>query len=163
MKITFIQTGGTIDKDYAQKAGTYNFEITEPAAKRVLEKVNPNFEYEIISVLKKDSLDITDEEREKIYDVCKNVQNSKIVITHGTDTMIKTAKKLNTLEGKVIVLVGASKPEKFYDSDASFNIGTAVGAVNILNKGIYIIMNGRVYDWNKCQKQQETGQFIEIL
>ena len=162
MKITFIQTGGTLDKDYAQKAKTYNFEISEPAVERILEKVNPNFKYEILSVLKKDSLDITLGDREKIYDVCKNIKNSKIVVTHGTDTMVETAKRLSDIKNKTIILVGASKPEKFYDSDAPFNIGTAIGAINVLNKGVYIAMNGRIYDWNRCKKQEKNGQFIEI-
>lgn len=162
MKITFIQTGGTIDKDYAQKAKTYNFEISEPAIKRILEKINPNFEYEVISILKKDSLDITSEDREKIYVVCKNVKNSKIVVTHGTDTMVKTAGRLIDIKNKTIILVGALKPEKFYDSDAPFNIGTAIGAINVLDEGVYVAMNGRIYDWNKCKKQEDTGQFIEI-
>ncbi len=161
MKITFIQTGGTIDKDYAQKAKTYNFEISEPAIKRILEKANPNFEYEIISILKKDSLDITEEERERIYNTCKTARNDKIIITHGTDTMVETAKKLSNIKDKIIILVGASKPEKFYDSDASFNAGTAIGAINVLEKGVYIAMNGRVYNWDMCKKQQETAQFID--
>ncbi|MDO9575611.1 MAG: asparaginase domain-containing protein, partial [bacterium] len=92
MKITFIQTGGTIDKDYPKLAKGYGFEIGEPAVKRILEKVNPNFGFEIISILKKDSLDITDEDREKIYEVCVKADSDKIIITHGTDTMIETAK-----------------------------------------------------------------------
>lgn len=161
MKITFIQTGGTIDKDYPKTTKGYAFEIAEPAVKRILEKVNPNFQFDIISILKKDSLDITNEDREKIYQVCKEINNNKIIITHGTDTMIETANKLSSIKGKVIILTGAMKPEKFSDSDASFNIGTATGAVNILNNGIYIVMNGRVYPWNKVKRNLETGQFIE--
>jgi len=135
MKITFIQTGGTIDKDYPKLAKGYGFEIGEPAVKRILEKVNPNFRFEIISVLKKDSLDITEEDREKIYEVCVKADNDKIIVTHGTDTMIETAKKLSAIKNKVMILTGAIKPERFSDSDASFNIGTAVGAIGILKMG----------------------------
>jgi len=161
MKITFIQTGGTIDKDYPKLAKGYGFDIGEPAVKRILEKVNPNFRFVIISVLKKDSLDITEEDREKIYEVCVKADNDKIIVTHGTDTMIETAKKLSEIKNKVIILTGAMKPEKFSDSDASFNIGTAVGAINILENGIYIAMNGKIYSWDRCKRNLKTGQVIE--
>jgi L-asparaginase len=161
MYITFIQTGGTIDKDYAQTAKTYNFEISEPAVKRVLEKVRPCFDFEIRSVVRKDSLDITESDRGKIYNECVNTKASKIIVTHGTDTMCRTAKVLSQIKNKTIVLVGSSKPEKFYDSDASFNIGVAVGAINRLPNGVYIAMNGRVYNWDKCYKREDDGMFIE--
>jgi L-asparaginase len=161
MKIVFIQTGGSIDKDYPKTQYGYAFEITEPAVKRILQKVNPNFEFEIISVLKKDSLDITEEDRKKIHEACQKAESNKIIITHGTDTMIETAKKLSNIKNKVIILTGATKPEKFSDSDAAYNVGTAIGAVNVLNKGVYIAMNGRIYAWNKVKRNPETGQFIE--
>ena len=161
MKIVFIQTGGSIDKDYPKTRYGYAFEITEPAVRRILQKVNPNFDFEIISILKKDSLDITEEDRKKIYQTCQKVKSNKIVITHGTDTMIETAKKLSAIKNKVIILTGATKPEKFTDSDASFNVGTAIGAINILNNGVYIAMNGRIYPWNHAKRNSKTGQFVE--
>ncbi len=161
MKILFIQTGGTIDKDYPKTTKGYAFEISEPAIKRILEKVNPSFEYEILSVLKKDSLDITESDREKIYNSCKKSKIDKIIITHGTDTMIETAKKLGSLKNKTIIITGSMRPERFSNSDASFNIGTAIGAINILENGIYISMHGRVYSWDKVNRNMETGQFIE--
>jgi len=159
LKITFICTGGTIDKDYASCAGTYNFDIMDPAVGVILERVNPNFEYEIKSVLKKDSLDMDDNDRQKVFDECSKTENNKIIITHGTDTMVNTAEKLKTIKKKVIILVGAAKPEKFHDSDAAFNIGTSVGAINILDNGIYITMNGRIYPWDQVKKNKDTGQF----
>ena len=161
MKITFICTGGTIDKDYATSAGTYNFEISEPAVNRIFRNINPNFEYEVKSILKKDSLDMTEEDRQIIYNSCKEVENDKIIITHGTDTMVKTAERLASLKDKVIILVGAAKPERFYGSDAPFNIGTALGAINILNKGVYIAMNGKIFEWNNVLKK-ENGEFETI-
>jgi len=161
MKITFIQAGGTIDKEYAEKAGVYNFEINEPASKRVLKRARPNFEYDIVSVLKKDSLDMDDSDRQKVYDACVKTESDKIVITHGTDTMVNTAEKLGDIKDKTIVIVGASQPEKFMDSDAQFNIGVAVGAINVLEKGIYIAMSGRIYKPDEVQKQKDTGQFVE--
>jgi L-asparaginase len=160
MKITYIQTGGTIDKDYPRLIKGYAFEIGEPAIKRIMERVNPNFEYEVISALKKDSLDITEKDRGQIYKLCKKA-GSKIIVTHGTDTMIETAEKLSDLEGKTIILTGAMRPEKFSDSDASFNIGVAVGALNVLESGVYIAMNGRVYPWDKCKRNIKTGQFVK--
>jgi L-asparaginase len=161
MKIVFIQTGGTIDKDYPRATGGYAFEIGEPAVKRILQRINPNFDFEIVSILKKDSLDITENDRKKIRDACEKAATDKIVVTHGTDTMIETAEKLSSIKGKVIVLTGAMKPEKFVDSDASFNLGTAVGAVNVLQQGVYIAMNGRIYPWNKVKRNSQTGQFVE--
>jgi L-asparaginase len=161
MKIVFIQTGGTIDKDYPKAEKGYAFEITEPAVKRILQKTNPNFEYEIIPLLKKDSLDITDEDRNKIHQTCQKTNNNKIIITHGTDTIIQTAKKLTDIKNKTIILTGATKPEKFTDSDAQFNVGTAIGAINVLGNGVYIAMNGRIYPWNKVKRDSKTGQFIE--
>ncbi len=161
MKITFIQTGGTIDKDYPKTTGGYAFEISEPAVKRILERLNPSFEYEIISLCKKDSQDITEEDREKIYKTCKELENDRIIITHGTDTLIETAEKLKDIKDKVIIFTGSFKPEKFTDSDASINVGVAIGAVNILKDGIYIAMNGSIYTCDKVMRDSKTGKFIE--
>ncbi len=102
MKILFISTGGTIDKVYSRKAKIYNFEISEPAIKRILEVVNPNFDYDIKSILKKDSMDITDKDGEIILNEVRKVKEDKIIITHGTDTMINTAKKLSSIKNKTI-------------------------------------------------------------
>lgn len=162
MQIIFLTTGGTIDKDYAPSAGTYNFEIAEPAVKRILERINPNFSYEIISLCKKDSLDLTDDDRNLILEKCKQIKNTRIIITHGTDTMVQTGKKLKEIKDKSIILVGSSKPEKFKDTDADFNLGIAIGAIQTLPTGVYIAMNGRISALDKIQKEQTTGKFIEI-
>jgi L-asparaginase len=161
MKIVFIQTGGTIDKDYPRATGGYAFEIGESAAKRILQRANPSFDFEIVSILRKDSLDIIEEDRKKIREACEKTAADRIIVTHGSDTMIETAEKLSSIKNKVIVLTGATKPEKFVDSDASFNLGTAVGAINVLKQGVYIAMNGRIYPWNKVKRNRETGQFVE--
>ncbi len=162
MNLTFVTTGGTIDKDYASCAGTYNFEISEPSIKRIVCQINPKFEYEIVPVLRKDSLDMDDNDRQLIYDACKDIKNNKIIITHGTDTMVETAKKLSELKDKVIILVGASKPEKFKDSDAPINIGVAIGGINVVEPGVYIAMNGRIFSWDNVMKNAETGEFETI-
>ena len=161
MKITFIQTGGTIDKDYPRLTKGYAFEITEPALNSILDDIAPNFEYDVIALMQKDSLYITTEDRLKIKELCQKTEAKSIIITHGTDTMIETAEVLSTIKGKVIIITGAMRPEKFKNSDASFNVGTAIGAVNVLTEGVYIAMNGRIYSWDKCRRNTETGQFVE--
>lgn len=162
MKILFIQTGGTIDKDYPLITRGYPFEITEPAVQRILENINPTFDFEILPLLQKDSLDLTDSDREKIYDVCKNTNIKKIIITHGTDTIIETAKKLSDITDKVIILTGSLRPERFSNSDAGFNVGVAIGAINVLETGVYIAMNGKIFDYQKVVRDSETGRFLDI-
>lgn len=161
MKILFIQTGGTIDKDYPRVIKGYAFEIEEPAVKRILEKINPNFTFQILPLLQKDSLDITEKDRQLMYKTCLKNSAKKIVITHGTDTMIQTAKVLSRIKNKTIILTGAMRPERFANSDAMFNLGSAVGSLDVLAEGVYITMNGRVYPWNKVKRNTKTGQFIE--
>jgi L-asparaginase len=162
MKILFIQTGGTIDKDYPKQTKGYAFEITEPAVKQILGKINPSFEYEIISLLRKDSMDLTVKDKKKIFETCVEANTDKIIITHGTDTMIETAKFLTEVEKKTIILTGAFKPEKFTNSDADFNIGVAVGALNVLKNGVYIAINGRVYRYDEVKRDKMTGKFISV-
>lgn len=160
MKILFIQTGGTIDKDYEKGRKAYLFEITDPAIGRILKRANPNFTYEVATLTKKDSLDLTDQDRKKIYNYCAKSKEERIIITHGTDTMNLTAKMLSGITDKTIVFTGASRPERFRDSDADFNLGGAIAAVQTLPHGVYIVMSGRVYPWNKFTKSKD-GQFID--
>jgi L-asparaginase len=161
MEILFIATGGSIDKDYPRATKGYAFEMGPPAVERILTRINPNFEFSVVPVLKKDSLDITADDREKIFNICINTQTNRIIITHGTDTMLDTAKELNKIEDKVIILTGAFRPELFKNSDAEFNLGCAIGAVSTLENGIYIVMHGRVYPYDKCTRDPQSGQFIE--
>ena len=161
MKITFIQTGGTIDKDYPKITKGYAFEIAEPAVTRILEKLSPSFAYEVLSILKKDSLDITGEDRRKILHTCKKVNSRKIIITHGTDTMLETAKVLSEIKDKTIVITGAMRPERFSNSDAPINPGLAICAVQTLESGVFIAMHGLVLRWDQCMRDLKTGQFVE--
>jgi L-asparaginase len=161
MKILFIQTGGTIDKDYPKQTKGYAFEICEPAVKRILERINPVFGYEIKTLIKKDSLGIDDEDRKKIFDTCMNTGYDKIIITHGTDTIIETSKFLSKIKNKVIILTGAMKPERFKDSDAEFNLGTAIGAIGVVSEGVYIAMNGIVLPADKTKRDTKTGKFLK--
>lgn len=144
MKILFIQTGGTIDKDYPKSSGGYAFEITEPAVERILKRAKPTLYCEIITVCRKDSLDLNADDRIKLLEICSNSACDKIIITHGTDTIKETARFLSTIKNKTIILTGAFRPEHFRDSDADFNLGTAVGAINLLENGIYIALKGIV-------------------
>ncbi len=152
MKITFIQTGGTIDKIYprTETSHGYNFEIGDPAFIAILEKVNPSFQFDSLSVVKKDSLDFTDEDRQVVFDTVNNCENENIIITHGTDTIHKTAEKLSTIKNKKVILTGAMLPAEFSKSDAMFNLGMAVGAVEMLSApGVYICLYGVVVPWDK--------------
>jgi L-asparaginase len=162
MQILFIQTGGTIDKDYPKTVGGYGFEITEPAVESILKKLHVAFKYKITSFLKKDSQEITDDDRCRLLEFCTKAEQDKIIITHGTDTMIQTAVYLSAIKNKIIILTGAFLPEKFKDSDASFNIGTALGAIEQLEPGVYIAMSGRVYRSNNVKRELKTGHFIQI-
>jgi L-asparaginase len=162
MKILFIQTGGTIDKDYPKSTKGYAFEISEPAVHQILERINPAFEYEVISLLRKDSMDLTVKDKKKIFEECEKADTDKIIITHGTDTMIDTANFLTEVEKKTIVITGAFKPEKFTNSDADFNVGAAVGAINALGYGVYIAMNGMVYSYDKVKRDKASGKFVSI-
>jgi L-asparaginase len=152
MKITFIQTGGTIDKVYPQTETThgYNFEIGDPAFTSILSKINPSFEFDSISIIRKDSLDFTDEDRQKVFDTVNQCKNENIIITHGTDTIYKTAEKLSDIKNKKVILTGAMLPAEFSKSDAMFNLGMAVGAMQTLESlGIYICLYGVVVPWNE--------------
>jgi L-asparaginase len=163
MKILFLQTGGSIDKDYptGEENDGYSFLIADPAYKRILGYVKPSFDYEDQTVLQKDSLDITEDEREKILQACKDSSINKIIITHGTDTMLKTAELLSQINDKTIVLTGAMTPELFKNTDADFNLGTAIGGVSVLNPGVYVAMNGLVLPWDKITFDKQAKRFVE--
>lgn len=162
MKILFIQTGWTIDKDYPQWAWSYAFEIWEPAIKKILEKIIPSFDYEIISLIKKDSLDITEEDRNHIYEKCLESEYDKIIITHWTDTMTKTAIKLSQIKNKIIIITWALLPETFKQSDADFNVWVTIWAINVLDNWIYIAMSWRIFEYDKVKKDEKTWRFIDI-
>lgn len=161
-KIAFIQTGGTIDKDYPRKTKGYAFEIATPAFDRVLNKLKPNFQYDTYELMKKDSLEITDDDRLTLLDFVASLAHDLIIITHGTDTLIETASALNSIKNKVIVVTGAKLPERFTNSDAPINIGVAIGAVTSLKHGVYICMQGLVIPEEKAAHDKEEGTFYRI-
>ncbi|MBO3699779.1 asparaginase domain-containing protein [Roseivirga sp. E12] len=159
MKILFIQTGGTIDKDYPKTNVGYAFEIDEPAVSRILEKSFPGFEFEVTSLFKKDSMDMTNDDRKELKSLLLTTEYSKIVVTHGSDTMIQTAQLIGNVKDKTILFTGSYRPQRFAESDADFNIGVAVGALNVLTEGTFIAMNGKVMQPETCYKHPKTGLF----
>src|SRR3989338_5391478 len=161
MKIKVFTAGGTIDKMYSEEKGTLNFSFGKEQAVRELSenKVKLNFEYDIERLLAKDSLEMKEADRQLIKKACEGTITDRILITHGTDTMVDTARVLSAIINKVIVLTGASQPYKFKESDAEFNLGVAIGSLNVLKEGVYIAMNGRVYKWDKVEKRSD-GWFV---
>lgn len=160
MKIHFITTGGTIDKVYFDAKSEY--EIGSPQVLEVLKEAGVAFEYEIEQALAKDSLELTDADRQLIRSRVTASPCERIVITHGTDTMVETARALQDVVGKTIVLTGAMQPARFRSTDATFNIGAAVGAVSSLPHGVYLAMNGRIFDPSRVRKNRDKHCFEEI-
>jgi L-asparaginase len=160
MKITFIQTGGTIDKDYPHTTKGWAFEFGEPAVNRILVKLDPSFEYNVVTACQKDSLELNDQDRKLILESVKSSDSNKIIITHGTDTMIETAEYLaNKVTDKTLVITGAMRPERFSNSEADINLGSAIATCNIASPGIYISMHGIVKEYNKIKRDMETGKY----
>jgi L-asparaginase len=159
MKIAFIQTGGTIDKDYPRLKGGWAFEFGEAAFRRILSNVQHTHETNFYEVFKKDSLEITSDDREDIKDFVSLLKENKVVITHGSDTLLKTAGVLSTIKDKTICLTASMLPEKFKDSDASFNLGMAVAAAQILKSGVYVAINGTLGSWDRFYRDQKTGLY----
>ena len=158
MKIRLLLAGGTIDKTYNEADGSFGF--TKTYVEDMLKQGRSRADISIQEVLMIDSLDMTDEHRRVILKACQDAAEDKIVITHGTDTMAETARLLGAnLSGKTVVLVGAMIPYSFGNSDAVFNLGSAVTAVQLLVWGVYITMNGKVFAWDNVRKNKELGEF----
>lgn len=159
-QLCIVTTGGTIDKIYFDDKS--DFQIGEPQIGRILEELGVAFRYSVIPILRKDSLHITDGDRDLLRATIAAQQARHVLVTHGTDSMVETARVLASIEGKTIVLTGALNPARFRGSDAEFNIGTAVGAVQSLPPGVYIAMNGRIWDPLKVRKNVEANRFEAV-
>ena len=155
--IKIFTTGGTFDKVYFDALS--EFRIGEPMAASLLEEANVTFDYDIESILQKDSLEIDDQDRKSIFNAVDGATQTQILITHGTDTMVKTANALRDISAKTIVLFGAMQPARMRYSDAMFNLGVACGAVQILPAGIYIAMNGQIFDPAEVTKNRARERF----
>ena len=156
-KLLIITTGGTIDKIYFDDKSDY--QVGEPQISQILHLMHVAFDFEVTALMRKDSLHISDRDRELIRATVAASDSRHILITHGTDSMVETAAKLKGLDDKTIVLTGALNPARFWDSDAIFNIGCAVGAVQSLSPGIYIAMNGKVWDPEHVRKNVRQNRF----
>jgi len=156
--ILIVTTGGTIDKVYFDARS--EFEVGESVVGRLLEQAHVRQPFELISLMKKDSLDLTATDRALIHRTIADRGESRVVVTHGTDTMTETAAVLGDVAGKTIVLTGALAPARFAESDAVFNIGMAFGAVQSLSAGVYIVMNGQVFDAHAVRKDRAQNQFV---
>jgi L-asparaginase len=161
MKLLFIQTGGTIDKDYPKSSGAYAFEIMEPAFDKILAKTKFLPSNEVISFCKKDSQDITEFDRSDLRKLIVAREERNILITHGTDTMIEMAKALGNISGKTIILTGSHLPATFKETDADFQLGFAIAAMQLAPEGCYIAMNGQLIAAENCERNLDTGQFTQ--
>jgi len=160
MKIKIYTTGGTIDKIYFDQMSHY--EIGDSTVAEILAEANVSVPFEIESVFKKDSLNITDADRHLLLEKIRADGYRRVLVTHGTDTMPETACLLATLPHTTVVLTGAMAPSRFRVSDAVFNIGCAVAAVQVLPPGAYIAMNGRLFDPRRIRKNRDLNRFETI-
>ena len=157
MNIAILTTGGTFDKIYFDANSEYS--IGEPCISSILDEGNVTSEFRIKSILKKDSLDINQKERELIKKSVIECEEEKIIIIHGTDTMVETAKFLEEIKDKTIVLTGSMQPARFKKTDAIFNSGFAFAAVLSLENGVYIAMNGKIFNSSNVRKNIDLGRF----
>lgn len=158
--LLIITTGGTIDKIYFDDKSDY--QIGEPQISQILRAVHVAFEFEVSALMRKDSLHIEDKERKLIRDAVAASDARHVLITHGTDSMVETASVLKDIPDKTIVLTGALNPARFRDSDAIFNIGCAVGAVQSLPPGVYIAINGKIWDPAQVRKNRRENRFESL-
>jgi len=160
MDITFITTGGTIDKVYYDANSRY--EVGESVIDQILGLGEVHIEHRVVQLMRKDSLELDDQDRQLIRASVEADPARRIVITHGTDTMVETARALQGLGDKVIVLTGALNPARFQVSDAVFNIGMAVAAVQALQAGVYLAMNGQIFDPADVRKNLTRKRFEHL-
>lgn len=160
--IQVFVTGGTFDKDYNMITGQLYFRDTH--LPQMFERGRCTLEVDVKTLMMVDSLEMTDADREIIVHNCRRAQADRILLTHGTDRIVETARYLATVgvEGKTIVLTGAMIPYAFgTSSDGFFNLGSALAFVQLLPPGVYVVMNGRYFDWFNVQKNTKTGFFEE--
>ena len=154
--VHIITTGGTIDKEYSLHGELI---IGDPMAPALLEIARVNLAASFEAVCRKDSLDLTDDDRIRIRGRVATSPHRRIVITHGTDTMVTTGRNLRQLAGKTIVLTGAVQPARMQHSDAATNLGLALAAVQLLPAGVYVAMSGLVIPVNRAAKRTNLGVF----
>jgi L-asparaginase len=157
--IEIFTTGGTIDKVYFDALSEY--QIGPAAIPDLLQENNVFVAHRVTQLMRKDSLDLTDTDRQRVHAAVVSSPADKILITHGTDTMAQTGRMLADIEGKTIVLTGAMQPATLRNSDAEFNVGFALAAVQCLPSGVYIAMNGQLFDPFRVTKDRAGHRFVE--
>lgn len=161
MAIRVFVTGGTFDKEYNELEGKLYFKNTH--LPEMLDLGRSKVDVHVRTLMMIDSLDMTDDDRQIILDHCRKAKEERILITHGTDTMELTARVLGpSIRNKTVVVTGAMIPYKFGSSDGLFNLGSALGFVQTLPHGVYIVMNGRCFAWDNVRKNRKTGTFEEV-
>ena len=155
--IKFFTTGGTIDKVYFDAASA--FEVGESVIEHILREALVDYDVESVSLMRKDSLEMTDADRAAIRDAVAADPATRVIVTHGTDTMVDTARALEGLPDKTIVLTGALTPARFRSTDAIFNIGMAVAAAQSLPPGVYVAMSGQVFEADTVVKNRDRNRF----
>lgn len=158
--ILVVTTGGTFDKQYFDALSEY--QIAESVIEKLLKTSRVAHPFRVVELLRKDSLELTDEDRALIRATIAAAPESHVVVTHGTDTMTDTAKALEGLDGKTVVLTGALAPARFAESDAAFNLGMAFACCQAAQPGVWITMSGSVFDGLKVRKDREAGKFVAI-
>ena len=158
--LLIVTTGGTIDQVYFDAKSDY--QVGDPQIGRILDELGVAFRFHVIPLLRKDSLFVDDADRQLLRATIAAQQERHVLVTHGTDSMVETARALAGLADKTIVLTGALNPARFEGSDAEFNIGCAVGAVQSLPAGVYIAMNGRIWDPAQVRKNVDANRFEAI-
>jgi len=160
MFIRFITTGGTIDKIYFDELS--QFEVGKSQIRQVLTEAMVEFDYDVVPLLQKDSLDINADDRKLLRKFIAEDDATHYIITHGTDTMPQTAEALAGMNGKTIVLTGALSPARFRTTDAVFNVGMAVATVQVAAPGVYIAMSGQVFAAGKVRKNRAENRFEKL-
>ncbi len=158
--LKIITTGGTIDKLYFDDLSDY--QIGQPIIGELLQTYHVGFNFEVVPLMKKDSIYINDDDRSLIKQLIEKSDEQHILITHGTDTMIETARFLGGIKDKTIVLTGALTPARFNATDAIFNIGCAVAAVQAQPVGVWVVMNGQIWDPEQVRKNRTANRFEAI-
>jgi L-asparaginase len=158
--ITIVTTGGTIDKLYFDSLSEY--QVGESVVRKLLTIGNVKYPFEIVEALRKDSLELTDQDRDELVELVRGLKTSRVIMTHGTDTMAVTAARLASIPGKTIVLTGALAPARFSESDASFNLGMAFATTQVAAAGVYIVMNGEVFPAGAVRKDRAAGRFVRV-
>lgn len=162
MSLLIIATGGTFDKEYNELSGEFTFKETH--VRKMLEIGRNTISIRVKTIMLIDSLDMTDMDRRVIMDTCEREKENRIIVTHGTDTMVETAQFIGRkVQNKTIVITGAMVPYTFGSSDGMFNLGCSVGLVQILPAGVYVSMNGHYFTWDNVKKNKKTGKFEEVM